>query len=178
MAQLIQMKSQWTDYMEEVLKLITLHPQNNNENQPQRQRQLSQLHYPFRICDLPLPQCNTGFVYFLVSIRRQTYSYIGETNCIRERLKQHNSGYGSSSTEPSYLRPFAVIAYICGFNGERTLRRHIEQKWKERRDILIQNGINDPRQWARSGNDIIEDIDVDYFAIERSELRLVLLFRD
>ena len=183
LVELIQIKSQWTDYMEEVLKMITLvneidehddEEENENRQQP---RQLSQRHYPFRICDVGLPQCNTGFVYMLSAIKRQTYSYIGETNCLRDRLKQHNSGFGSSSTAPSYLRPFAVMAYICGFNGERNLRRFIEQKWKERRDCLVRNGINDVRIWARCGNDVIDNIDEVAFNIERSELRLVLLFR-
>ena len=179
---LIQMKSQWTDYMEEVLKLITLHPVVNSDNQDvvdDSNRNLFTLQsYPFRLCDVSLPQCNTGFVYMLFSIKRQTYSYIGETICIRQRLKQHNSGYGSTSTAPSYLRPFAVMAYICGFDGNKTLRCYVEQKWKERRDTLISNNINDPRQWARSGNDVIESINEDSFNIEKSDLRLVLLFRD
>ena len=176
------MKSQWTDYMEEVLKLITLHPVVNSDIQDvvdDSNRNLFTLQsYPFRLCDVSLPQCNTGFVYMLFSIKRQTYSYIGETICIRQRLKQHNSGYGSTSTAPSYLRPFAVMAYICGFDGNKTLRCYVEQKWKERRDTLISNNINDPRQWARSGNDVIESINEDSFNIEKSDLCLVLLFRD
>ena len=162
--------------MGEILKLITL---NNEENQSSDQpRQICQSHFPFRICDTPLPQCNTGFVYMLLSIRRQTYCYIGETKCLRTRLRQHNSGYGSSSTEPSYLRPFAVMAYICGFNNQETLRLYIERKWKEKINYLKRNGINDNRQWARSGNDIIQNINEDSFNIEKHELRLVLLFKN
>ena len=62
----------------------------------------------------------------LTSIRRQSYSYIGETKYLRTRLREHNSGYGSLSIEPSYLRPFAVMAYICGFNGQKILRLFVE----------------------------------------------------
>ncbi len=181
--ELIQMKSQWTDYMEEVLRMITLRNENETQNNEeenddnQQLQQLSQRHYPFRICDVVLPQCNTGFVYMLSSIKRPTYSYIGETNCLRDRLKQHNSGYGSLSTEPSYLRPFAVMAFICGFNGEKNLRRFIEQKWKEKRDSLVQNGINDIRRWAHCGNEVIDNLDETAFNTEKSELRLILLFR-
>ena len=69
LAELITLQTQWTDYMGEILKLITL---NNEENQSSdRPRQICQTHFPFRICDTPLPQCNTGFVYMLLSIRRQ-----------------------------------------------------------------------------------------------------------
>jgi hypothetical protein len=183
LTELIQMKSQWTDYMEEVLRMITLRNENETQNNEEENddnhqlQQLSQRHYPFRICDVVLPQCNTGFVYMLSSIKRPTYSYIGETNCLRDRLKQHNSGYGSLSTEPSYLRPFAVMAFICGFNGEKNLRRFIEQKWKEKRDSLAQNGINDIRRWAHCGNEVIENLDETAFNTEKSELRLILLFR-
>ena len=128
-AELIQTRAQWTDYMESILNIVTV---NNNNNQSEHQSSIPSINpttnYPYRICDLPLPQCNTGFVYMLMSIRRKTYTYIGETDNIRQRIKQHNSGHGSQSTEPSFLCPFAVIAYICGFNGERTLRRYIERQ--------------------------------------------------
>ena len=179
LVELIQMKSQWTDYMEEVLSLITIRNENINDNEAEnpRHRQLTQSHYPFRICDVVLPQCNTGFVYMLLSIVRPTYSYIGETKCIRSRLEQHNSGHGSSSTEPAYLRPFGVLAFICGFNGEKPLRRYVEKKWKERRDDLIRDGINDYRQWARVGNEVIENLNQQELNTEKSELRLILMFR-
>ena len=113
----------------------------------------------------------------LLSIVRPTYSYIGETKCIRSRLEQHNSGHGSSSTEPAYLRPFGVLAFICGFNGEKPLRRYVEKKWKERRDDLIRDGINDYRQWARVGNEVIENLNQQELNTEKSELRLILMFR-
>ena len=62
----------------------------------------------------------------LISIKRD-YCYIGETICIKDRLRSHNSGHGSSSTAPSDLRPFAMLAYICGFDGEdsKELRLYI-----------------------------------------------------
>ena len=97
---------------------------------------------------------------------------------MRNRIQQHNSGSGASSTEPSYLRPFAVIAYICGFDGQRPLREYIERKWKERRDELIMSGIEDPKQWAICGADVISSVNEHDFNIEKSDLRLVLLFTD
>ena len=121
LSELIKLRTQWTDYMEEILNLITIYDTVNDDTNQVivNQRSLSQQTYPFRICDVPLPQCNTGFVYMLISIKRKTCTYIGETDCIRRRLNQHNSGYGSSFTERSYLRPFGVMAYICGFDGQK-----------------------------------------------------------
>ena len=163
--------------MEEVIKVITLESEEN-ENEDQNQRQLTQKFYPFRICDSPLPQCNTGFVYMLTSIKRPSYAYVGETECLRRNLKEHNSGYNSCSTEPSYLRPFAVMAYICGFDGKKTLHQHIKQKWEDRRNELFNNGVNDIREWSRCGNDVIQNTNEASFNIERQDLRLILLFKN
>ena len=52
--------------------------------------------HPFRFCDRPLPNCNTGVVYILVSLRRQQYTYIGMTYNISVRLQQHNFGNGDN----------------------------------------------------------------------------------
>ena len=81
---LIIKKSQWTDYIEEVLDLITI---DNNRN-PERNttRTMSPSSFPFRVCDTPLPQSNTGIVYMLVSMKHPNYTYIGTTNCIRTRI--------------------------------------------------------------------------------------------
>ena len=64
---------------------------------------------------MSLPQCKTGFVYFLISARTRDYTYIGECKCLVDRLYQHNSGHGSKSTTPAHRRPFAIMGYICGF---------------------------------------------------------------
>ena len=50
----------------------------------------------------------------------------------------------------SYLHPFALISFVSGFGGTRRedLRYYIEQKWKEKRDELIQQqGIDDFCEW-------------------------------
>ena len=77
---------------------------------------MNQNTFPFRVCDVVLPDCNTGYVYMLVSVRDGSFAYFGKTNSIRTRIMQHNRGIGSLSTEPFHLHPFALYAYICGFN--------------------------------------------------------------
>ena len=52
---------------------------------------------------MTLPDCNTGFVYMILSLKNKEFCYIGETISIRRRLQQHNSGYGSNSTAPKKL---------------------------------------------------------------------------
>ena len=57
------------------------------------------------------------------------------------------------------------------------MRRLIEKKWKEKRDYLISQGIEDPRQWFQIGTIVIEELDRTSFSKEISELRLVELFK-
>ena len=64
-------------------------------------------------------------------------------------------------TAPAYLHPFALLSFVCGFGGARTRDSiyYIEQKWKERRDKLIQQqGIDDFHEWALCVNDVINRI--------------------
>ena len=166
-------KTQWTDYMEEILKLITM-----NENEPPTGRVFTQSSFPYRVYDFVLPQCNTGFVYMLISLRDNNFTYIGKTKNIRTRIQQHNAGIGSSSTEPIHLRPYALAAYISGFDSRDDLLCYIETKWKQRRDRLIRNGINDMKAWPLCGSEIISEINEEDFGITRTDLNLVCLFEN
>ena len=176
-------KTQWCDYIERVLELITINSDTNANTTNQHENYLplmSQETYPFRICDISLPQCRTGFVYFLLSVKQRTFTYIGTTDCIRKRIRQHNNGYGAQTTSPVSLRPYSVMAYICGFDGEKKqLRYHIERQWKIKRDYLRLNENNDPRDWARVGQEVIRDVsNCNAFDVEANDLKLVCLFRN
>ena len=66
--------------------------------------------------------------------------------CIVTRLLQHDSRHGSASKTPTHRRLFAVVGHICDFNGEnKALRRQLEQGWKQKRDCLINNGVDDAK---------------------------------
>ena len=114
----------------------------------------------------------------LLSIRMRTFIYIGTTNCLKTRLRTHNSGHGALATEPSYLRSYALLAYICGFGGGRNdLRYYIERNWKERRDEFIGNGVIDVRETAMGGNEVIHRLSEAQIGIAPTELTLVCLFK-
>ena len=170
-------KSQWSDYIENVLNIVTI---NSTADNPLPRRVMNQNAFPFRICDIALPQCRTGFVYFLISVKQRSFTYIGQCKCLRQRLPQHNSGYGSESTAPAELRPYAIMAYICGFDGENlSLRLHIEREWKLIRKRMNARGINDPRQWARAGESVIQAVNNNpSFNVTSMDLRLVCHFVD
>ena len=108
--------------MESVHDIITLTSSDTND------RILSQTmlqdKYPFQICNISLPQCNTGFVYFLISIPQKTFVYIGKTNSLWNRFQQHK-------------RTFAILGFICGFDNNNGFMLFIEEKWKLERDRLI-----------------------------------------
>ena len=133
---------------------------------------------PFRLCDMPLPQCGTGFVYMLVSIRDISYCYIGETQSLSRRLREHNSGYGSNSTAHISLRPFALFAYVCGFDGNVQLRRHFEREWKKMRDEEFKRGVYCVKKNARLASSVISRMVPCMFHIDRYGLRLILHFDD
>ncbi len=170
LASLIRNTNQWMNYMEQILEMACLNSTSNES-------QISTFHHqqwPFRLCDMPLPQCNTGFVYMLVSTQDYTFSYIGETMNISSRLNDHNSGYGSATTLPLSLRPYALFAYVCGFDGDKVLRRNFEYMWKVRRDYERGTGMNSVKQIARLASQIIPSAE-NYHHVH---LILVLNFHD
>ena len=170
-------KSQWSDYIETVLNIVTI---NSTAHNTLPRCVMNQNAFPFRIRDIALPQCRTGFVYFLISVKLKSFTYIGQCKCLRERLPQHNSGYGSESTAPAHLRPYGIMAYICGFDGDNlSLRLHIERQWKLVRNQMKVNGNNDPRQWARAGETVIQSVNNnESFNVTSMDLRLVCHFID
>ena len=109
--ELITIANQWTLYTANILSLILL---NTNAVQEQNTLELCNS-YPFCLNDgTILPTDSTGFVYCLISKKYFDHIYIGTTKSISQRLIQHNSGTGSSSTQNIRYRPWAVAAYICG----------------------------------------------------------------
>ena len=42
--------------------------------------------YPFEFKQIPLPLCNTGCVYFLISLKNRRITHIGQTLDNRQRL--------------------------------------------------------------------------------------------
>lgn len=78
---------------------------------------------------------NVGFCYLLISLFHPRYCYIGETESIATRIREHNSGHGAVSTNIQKLRPWYVALLILGFPGgpkdrsNRDGRKKFERKW-------------------------------------------------
>ena len=101
---LIQCRTQWTNYMEKILRVVTINGEDEiNEELEINEGVLDQSSFPYRLRDVYLPQDNTGFVYTLISVCSTNFIFIGKTTNLIEMLRAHNSGYVSSSTEPAHL---------------------------------------------------------------------------
>ena len=123
-----------------------------NKNISSNTTTMSHENFPFRISDTPLPQCNAGYVYMLLSLRDKPFTYIGAKFSLCTRIQQHISGNGSQLTEPFHLSTNAVIAYICGFNDNYDLMFHVERQWKRNRDELQHIRVNIITYWFLGGN--------------------------
>ena len=139
---------------------------------------MTQATFLYRINDVFLPTDCTGYVYMLIRLRMRDFCYIGKTKDLHQRMRSHQSGNGSTSTQPEHLCPYVFFAYICGFEGDERMMFYVEQKWKECIHALRMQGIHDPRVWANNGGNDVLNLDLSNFGImnTRDELRLVLLF--
>ena len=111
---ILMKKVQWCEYIYHVLELITVNCTQSETRQGEKwiHQIISQEALPFRIRDIPLPQCRTGCVYIFISFRTRSYSYIRTANFILIIIQEHNSGHGSKSTAPVYRPSFPVMTYI------------------------------------------------------------------
>jgi predicted GIY-YIG superfamily endonuclease len=92
----------------------------------------SSLVYPYRISDISLPDDESGFVYFLVSVKDCGRTYVGQSKNISRRLKEHNKGWGAMGTAEPQYRPYTVAAYMCGMpHIDKRGRESLEQRWKK-----------------------------------------------
>ena len=151
--------------MEQVLSVVNKTSDDDIQNTTFHQRQS----YPFRICDMPLPDCNTGFVYMVVSLRNNYFIHINHHKSLVNAISKHNSGTVDTFLENTLasLCPYGIAAYICGFDCNVTLQKHAQMSWQNAVDNLRQNGNQDFRQWAMVGINVANEIS--------SQLRLVCM---
>ena len=120
MWELITMFDQWTQYTQHALNIISVNREGNAQNQhiidyPEV--------YPFRVQDITLPKDTTGFVYCLVSKRFMDQIYIAQTECLAQRLPQHNNGTEADGTADIRCRPWGVAEFIRGLSHMITSKR-------------------------------------------------------
>ena len=181
---LVRQRTQWSDYMEHVLDMVTINEPSEEQQEESDDNALifnPGRHFPYRLCNFALPNCKTGFCYFLVSTRDPNFFYIGQTKDISTRIVQHNSGHGSTTTSPLRLRPYAVLAYVCGFDGNKHLMLSVENQWQSQCHELRRNGITDVNQLILSIQPRLQRMvnnPTNFLEVtQESPLRLVRLYR-
>jgi predicted GIY-YIG superfamily endonuclease len=148
--QVIQIRSQYSEYMNHIINVF------GDEETPARIARrvpvVDQNLHPFCPLDVSQPNDSSGYCYILVSLRNSKTTYIGQTKKLVQRLKEHNSGYGSQGTSDPHLRPWALLAYVTGFDGNVTSMLAFERQWKVRRDNYQ---VTAPMQIADLGRSLI-----------------------
>ena len=126
----------------------------------------------FQPWNIVLPDDNTGFVYILVSTKITNVFYIGETVCLRRRLREHNSGQGAESTRPIERRPWAVLAFVTGFCTTNMLTNMRQRKELER-TLNYQASLIGPNIAVPSIFRVIQDCVVSYSSANELNLKVI-----
>jgi predicted GIY-YIG superfamily endonuclease len=148
--QVMQIRSQYSEYMNHVIDVLSDDGISCN-----RTREVPALHqslHPFCPLDVVQPNDPSGCCYILVSLKNRGVTYIGQTKRLVQRIKEHNSGYGSQGTSDYRLRPWALLAYVSGFDGNVGAMLAFERQWKATRDHYR---LTDPMQIADVGRSLI-----------------------
>jgi predicted GIY-YIG superfamily endonuclease len=146
--------SPFRDYLTHILTQLV----GRSNNRSQQQYTIDHSKSIFRPRDVSIPTHDLGYVYLLVSTRDMSTIYIGSTKNLPKRWRQHNSGFGAKQTRAIRLRPWAILAYIVGFDGRETLYREVENRWiAEKQDMIADHNVNVTVQTIHNkGKDIVQ----------------------
>ena len=138
--------SHWAALTNEILRSV--HLQNVSIHQ-------SRVH-PYPSNALSPPTSNTGFCYLLQSAPQPQHLYIGLTMSLKQRLRQRNSGNGSTFTDVIARRPWVLVAFVTGFaaSNARSDIRKFEKDWirclinlrqVSRRNVSMEDAITEAK---------------------------------
>ncbi len=131
MCKLIQKPTEYTRMISDIVTMLTVN-RNSSVQQPTFGIDLRNC-FPFRSIHFDLPVDSNGFIYILYSVRDRRVTYTGETENLRRRIHDHNTGYGSSGTSPVTLRPWAIGAFITGPRlKDKRYRLYVEGLWRDK----------------------------------------------
>lgn len=102
---LICTPNQHTRYMERKLHMLSI---NSEGSSPDRYTFSLDSVLPYRICEYQLPTTDTGFVYLIISMKKPTFTYIGQCKQLTKCLSDHNSGNGAFGTSDPSLPSFYI----------------------------------------------------------------------
>jgi predicted GIY-YIG superfamily endonuclease len=122
----LSLRNQYDDYMNHIVQVMSSNlPAPGSMPYP-----IDLSVNPFRQKDILIPDDTSGVVYLLVSIYNPSSLYIGMTNHMAKRLKQHNSGMGAKASSDPSKRPWGLMSYVSGFQSNRSMMRTFEIRWQ------------------------------------------------
>jgi hypothetical protein len=125
--------SKWDEFIEDYLNKL------NVAIRLESTRRIVLDKHPFLPIYRELPSGACGYVYMLISISCMNRFYIGETTDLKSSLRKHNTGYGEGETRNTFLQPWGVYAFICGFpdvssDEGQEMRKQFVQVWRDGMD--------------------------------------------
>jgi len=93
-------RSCWDNYIEEILSHWSIVGDDEGATVSPSEVGLVDIerNFPYKLCNVNLPNSDSGFVYMIVSTLDLDRCYVGETQNITLRMVKHNSGNGSKGT--------------------------------------------------------------------------------
>ena len=118
--------SPFRDYLSYLLASLC---ENVQAGTPPQLTMINQMFSVYCPRDVVIPSDNTGFVYLLISTVDLQFLCIGSCYNLIARYSSHNTGFGSFQTAPASLRPWAILCYVSGFEGQRRHFLDFERRW-------------------------------------------------
>jgi hypothetical protein len=146
--------SPFRDFLTHLLRQLC----SNSEPESQESFSIDFSRSIYRPKDMTMPTHELGYVYMLVSTKMPSCIYIGSTKCLIKRWRQHNSGYGSKQTQSIKFRPWAILAFIVGFDGDAACYLQVEDRWLALKEdhMRAQNVIKSVETIQNIGKDIVD----------------------
>ena len=149
--------NQWSSMMENILNALTINTIESDTNDNTSTVDFPE-NYPYELCFAVLPSDSTGYIYILISKNNEDFTYIGETENLRQRFRQHQSGHGAFGTSNPADKPFYVAAYITGLaHFDSSQRMSVKRDWQIHRNNLNDNCVSNI---VNCGERIVSDVNV------------------
>ena len=149
--------NQWLYMLENILNALTINTIESDTNHNTSTVDFPE-NYPYKLWFTVLPSDSTGYIYILISKNNEDFTYIGETENLRQRFRQHQSGHGAFGTSNPADEPVYVSEYITGLaHFDTSQRMSLEHDWRIHRNNLNDNCVSNI---VNCGERIVSDVNV------------------
>ena len=175
----ISKRNQWTDYIESILRNWAIDGDGVTNTRSELARGMMDLEkvFPYKLCNVTVPNDDFGFVYMLMSTVHHDRTYVGQTQNLSIRLVQHNSGHGAEGTAPVEYLPYAPVCYIMNMRHlNKQDRERLENAWKRKNRISMENGRSRVEDRIDNGKALVDEYNREE-CLEENMLKLVVCIK-